>query len=146
MLADRASLKPRQHGGTVHVHPNGKVVYLMNRADWQVDHQGGKVFGGGENSIAVYAIDQKTGEPTLIQHQETHSYHVRTFALDPTGRLMVAASIQPIAVRDGDKVVNVPAALSVFRVSDDGRLQFVRKYDVETNGKIHYWMGIVGLA
>ncbi|HKU69594.1 MAG TPA: beta-propeller fold lactonase family protein [Burkholderiales bacterium] len=146
MLADRANLKPRQHGGTVHVHPNGRVVYLMNRADCKVDYQGQKVFGGGENSIAVYAIDQKTGEPTLIQHQPTHSYHVRTFAIDPTGKLMVAASIQPMAVREGDKVVNVPAALSVFRVSDDGRLDFVRKYDVETNGKIHYWMGIVGLA
>ena len=146
MLADRANLKPRQHGGTVHVHPNGRVVYLMNRADWQVDHQGRKVFGGGENSIAVYSIDPKTGEPTLIQHQDTHSYHVRTFSLDPSGRLMVAGSIQPLAVREGDKIVTVPAALSVFRVREDGRLDFVRKYDVETHGKIHYWTGIVGLA
>lgn len=145
MLADRANLKPRQHGGTVHVHPNGRVVYLMNRADWEVDYTGGKVFGGGENSIAVYAIDQRTGEPTLIQHADTHSYHVRTFALDPTGKLMVAGSIKPLAVREGDKVVTVPAALSVFRVRDDGKLDFVRKYDVETNGRIHYWMGIVEL-
>lgn len=146
MLADRANIKPRQHGGTVHVHPNGRFVYLANRADWQVDYQGKKVFGGGENSIAVYALDPATGEPTLIQHADTHSYHVRTFALDPTGRLMVAASIKPLAVRDGNNVVTVPAALSVFRVGADGKLDFVRKYDVATNGKIHYWMGIVGLA
>ncbi len=145
MLADRANLKPRQHGGTVHVHPNGRVVYLANRADWQVDYQGKKVFGGGENSIAVYSIDPATGEPTLIQHADTHSYHVRTFALDPTGKLMVAASIQPLAVREGTEVKTVPAALSVFRVGADGKLDFVRKYDVATNGKIHYWMGIVGL-
>jgi len=145
MLADRAHVKPRQHGGTVHVHPQGHVVYTANRADWTVDYQGHKVFGGGENSIAVFALDPATGEPTLVQHADTMSYHVRTFALDPTGRLMVAASIQPLAVREGDAVRTVPAALSVFRVAPDGRLTFVRKYDVETGGKIHYWMGIVAL-
>ena len=32
------------------------------------------------------------------------------------------------------------AGLSVFRVAPDG------KYDVETAGKDHYWMGMVGLA
>ncbi len=146
MLADRANVKPRQNGGTVHVHPNGRFVYLANRADWEVDYQGRKVFGGGENSIAVYTINPATGEPALIQHADTHSYHVRTFALDPTGRLMVTASIKPLAVREGSNVVTVPAALSVFRVGADGKLDFARKYDVATNGKIHYWMGIVGLA
>jgi 6-phosphogluconolactonase len=40
----------------------------------------------------------------------------------------------------------VPAALSVFRAGPDGKLEFVRKYDVDTTGgKTHYWMGIVGL-
>ena len=75
---------------------------------------------------------QKTGEPTLIQHADTHAYHVRTFAIDPSGRMLVAASIKPIAVREGDEVVNVPAALSVLRIGSDGKLAFVRKYDVET--------------
>jgi 6-phosphogluconolactonase len=81
----------------------------------------------------------------LIQHADTHAYHVRTFAIDPSGRMMVAASISPIDVRVGDKVVNVLATLSVMKVGEDGRLAFVRKYDVETNGKIHYWMGMFGL-
>jgi 6-phosphogluconolactonase len=39
----------------------------------------------------------------------------------------------------------VPAALSVFRVGEDGKLTFVRKYDVETGGRYQFWMGIVGL-
>jgi 6-phosphogluconolactonase len=39
----------------------------------------------------------------------------------------------------------VPAALSVFRIGDDGRLDFVRKYDVPTDGKVHYWTGMVEL-
>jgi 6-phosphogluconolactonase (cycloisomerase 2 family) len=145
-LADRAHEKPRQLAGTIHVHPNGRFVYVANRADHMVEHHGEKVFGGGENSIAVFSIDAASGEPHPIQHADTHSYHVRTFAFDPSGRLLVAASIKPIKVREGPRVRTVPAALTVFRVAADGTLSYVRTYDVEANGKTHYWMGMVGRA
>lgn len=144
-LANPKDVKPRQHAGTIHVHPGGRHVYLANRADWTVDHGGTKAFGGGENNIAVFAINPETGEPTLVQHADTHSFHVRTFAFDPSGKLMVAASIKPLSVRDSTGIQVVPAALSVFRVGSDGLLNFVRRYEVPTNGEIHYWMGIVGL-
>jgi len=145
-LADPANIKPRQLAGTVHVHPNGRFVYLANRADGTVDYEGMRVFGGGENSIVVYAIDASSGEPKFIQRADPRSGHVRTFAIDPSGRLLVTASIQPLTVRGGTGITTVPAALSVFRIGADGMLEFVRKYDVETNGKIHYWMGILGLG
>ena len=145
LLADRANEKPRQLAGTVHVHPNGRFVYLINRASGTVDYEGTPVFNGGENSVVAFAIDQRTGEPRLLQHADTHSYHVRTFAIDPSGRLLVTASITPLAVRRGAQVEVVPAALSVFRISEDGKLDFVRKYDVPTHGKVHYWMGMVEL-
>ena len=145
-LADRANVQRRQLAGTIHVHPGGKYVYVANRADNTVDFNGAGVFAGGENSIAVYAIDPQSGEPTLIQHADTHSIHVRTFAFDPSGRLMVAASIKPLAVRDGSEVRTVPARLSVFRVGGNGKLEFVRTYDVEATGRTQYWMGIVGLT
>ena len=145
LLADRAHVKPRQLAGTVHVHPSGKFVYFANRADWTTDYQGQQVFNGGENSIAVFAINEKTGEPTLIQHADTHNYHVRTFSFDPSGKIMVAASIKKMNVRAGDTVITVPAAMSVFRVGDDGRLTFVRRYDVERGDRTQYWVGMVGL-
>jgi 6-phosphogluconolactonase len=134
----------RQAAGTVHVHPSGRFVYVANRASATVPFEGQPVFQGGENTIAVYAIDQGSGEPTLIQNVESRGYHVRTFALDPSARLMVAATIAPINVREESRIVSVPACLSLFRVND-GRLDFVRKYDVETNGKFQWWMGMVGL-
>jgi hypothetical protein len=59
---------------------------------------------------------------------------------------MVAASIKPLAVREGEEVRTVPAALTVFRVAADGTLEFVRKYDVDAAGRTQYWMGIVGLS
>jgi 6-phosphogluconolactonase (cycloisomerase 2 family) len=146
MLADRANVKPRQHGGTVHVHPGGHVVYLANRADHKIDYQGLKVFAGGENSIVAFAIDPASGEPRPLQHTDTHSIHVRTFSIDPSARLLIAGSILPIKVREADKVVDVPAALTLFRMAADGKLEFVRKYDVPTNGKTHYWTGMIGLG
>lgn len=144
-LASRSDMKPRQLAGTLHVHPNGRFVYIANRADCKVEYKGKKVFGGGENSIAVFRLDERTGEPTLVQHADTRAYHVRTFAFDPAGRILVAASIKPIAVREGDDVRTVPAGMSLFRVARDGTLEFVRTYDVDAAGRTQYWMGIVGV-
>ncbi|RQS24843.1 MULTISPECIES: beta-propeller fold lactonase family protein [unclassified Burkholderia] len=145
-LAEPLRANPRQLGGPIHVHPTGRWIYVANRSDHTVDFAGQKVFGGGENNIAVFRIDPDSGNLEPIQHADTRSFHVRTFACDPSGRLLVAASIKPLAVRRGDDVDVTPAALSVFRILADGRLEFVRKYDVDTpNGQLQYWMGIVGV-
>jgi 6-phosphogluconolactonase (cycloisomerase 2 family) len=135
----------RQAAGTVHVHPNGRVVYAANRADTTTEVDGQKVFVGGENTIATYRINQETGEPTLIDHAETHGIHCRTFHIDPSGRLLVAAHIRPLLVREGTNVRNVPACLSVFRIDNDGKLDFVRKYDVDVGTNTMFWMGMVPL-
>lgn len=91
-------------------------------------------------------IGPGTGKPTPIQHVDTRCIHVRTFAIDPSGRMLVAASIKPMAVREGAGVTTVQAALSVFRIASDGTLEFVRKYDVDTAAGIHYWVGMMGLG
>jgi hypothetical protein len=70
---------------------------------------------------------------------------VRTFAIDPSGRLLVAASVKAIDARTSAAVTRIPASLTVFRISDDGKLEFVRKYDVEHADRTQYWMGIVNL-
>jgi hypothetical protein len=49
-------------------------------------------------------------------------------------------------VRDGDNVRHFPAALTVFRIGEDGKLTIARKYDVELGGKFQWWTGFVGLA
>ena len=139
---------PKQHQTTsaIHVHPNGRFVYTANRADGTVEFNGKKVFVGGENSIAVFAIDQTTGEPTRIQSVDPQTHHVRTFSIDRSGRLLVTASIRDMWVKDGNDVRLAPAAMSVFRIGEDGKLTFVRKYDTELNGKLQWWSGMIGLA
>jgi 6-phosphogluconolactonase len=144
-LAEPNNIRARQAAGTVHVHPNGRFLYGANRAQATVEFQGKQVFKGGENSIVMYSINQSTGEPTPIQHIETQKIHPRTFHIDPSGRMMVVQHNLPVNVRDGDAVKTLPAGLSVFRVGDDGKLTFVRKYDVDVGDKTMFWMGMVPL-
>jgi 6-phosphogluconolactonase len=144
-LANPDKIISRQAAGTVHVHPNGRFLYGVNRADTTREFEGKNVFIGGENTLAVYSINQSTGEPTPIQHIDTRGIHCRTFHIDPSGRMLVAAHNVPVLVRDGAGVKEVPACLSVFRIGPDGKLDFVRKYDVDTRGKIMFWMGMVPL-
>ena len=137
-LAEPNNIRGRQAAGTVHVHPQGRTVYVANRASATRDG----VFVGGENTLAVFAIDPESGEPRPIQHVETRGIHCRTFHIDPSGRLLVAAHIMGLPMPDGSVV---PACLSLFRIAPDGRLDFVRKYDVEVGERTMFWMGMVGL-
>ncbi len=144
-LAAARDTSLHQTTSAIHVHPNGRFVYTANRADGTVEVNGKKVFTGGENSIAVFAIDQITGEPTRIQSVDPQTHHVRTFSIDPSGRLLVSASIRDMWVKEGDSVRLAPAGLTVFRIGDDGKLTFVRKYDAALNGKLQWWAEMVEL-
>jgi 6-phosphogluconolactonase len=136
----------RQLGGPIHVHPSGRYLYVANRADRTEEINAQKVFAGGETSIAVFKIDSLTGKPTLVKHAHTRSIHVRTFAYDPTGRLLVTASIKPLAVTVDGEIRPIPAALTVFRVRNDGSLNYAGQYPVDTReGQLQYWMGIVAV-
>lgn len=129
--------------GTVHVHPNGRTVYVANRASDTIDVNGRHLFAGGENAIAVFSIDQRTGRPMLIQHADSHGIHPRTFHIDPSGRLMVVAHIMGLDVLSGDTITRVPTRLSLFHIQDDGSLAFARAYDVDTGQDTQWWMGMV---
>ena len=144
-LAEPTNIRARQAAGTVHVHPNGRFLYGANRAQATIEIEGKKVFKGGENSIVVYSIDQSTGEPTPIQHIETRKIHPRTFHIDPSGRMMVVQHNLPVNVREGNEIRRVPAGLTVFRIGDDGKLTFVRGYDIDVGDKLMFWMGMVPL-
>jgi 6-phosphogluconolactonase len=144
-LAEPNNIRARQAAGTVHVHPNGRFLYGANRAQATVEIDGKKVFKGGENSIVVYSIDQSTGEPRPIQHVQTRKIHPRTFHIDPSGRMMVAQHNLPVNVREGNEIRTVPAGLTVFRIADDGKLTFVRGYDIDVGDKLMFWMGMVPL-
>ena len=65
------------HCADVHVSPSGKFVYGSNR---------------GHDSIVIFAIDQHTGQLTIVGHESTQGEIPRNFAIDPTGTLLLAAN------------------------------------------------------
>lgn len=144
-LAEPKNIRSRQAASTLHVHPNGRFLYGANRSQDTIEVEGKKVYKGGENNIVVYSINQSTGEPTPIQHIETRAIHPRTFHIDPSGRMMVVQHNLPVNVRDGKEIRVAPAGLSVFRIGDDGKLTFMRKYDIDVGDKLMFWMGMVPL-
>ncbi|MBV6430207.1 MAG: 6-phosphogluconolactonase [Bryobacteraceae bacterium] len=135
-----------QAASAIHAHPNGRFLYVGNRGSATEMFEGKRVMAATENSIAVYSIRPETGEPTLIQNADTHGVHPRTFTLDPSGRLLVVANLEQALVREKNAVRTLPANLAVFRIGEDGKLTFVRKYDQDTSrGRSLFWTGMVEL-
>ena len=143
-LADPAHKAARQNAGTLHVHPNGRFLYQANRSA-MADDKGRQVNAGGENTIAVYSINQQTGEPTRIQNIDTRGAEPRTFALDPSARMLVVGNQTAIFDGPGPSAHRIPSSLAVFRIGGDGKLEYARKYDVASGTESLFWMGIVPL-
>jgi 6-phosphogluconolactonase (cycloisomerase 2 family) len=119
------------------VHPNGKFVYLTNRTFPANESGGRENTVGGEDGIAVFSVNEETGEPNLIQNIDGRGVQLRTFSIDPSGRMLVAASIMPAAA--------VTAGMMVFQIGDGGKLALERKYDVDVGSHQQFWSGMVPL-
>jgi 6-phosphogluconolactonase len=57
--------------------PDGRFLYGSNR---------------GHDSIVVFAIDERTGRLTYVEHQPTQGKTPRHFTIDPTGTFLLAAN------------------------------------------------------
>lgn len=139
--------RPRQKGGVLQFHPSGKFLYVANRSDGEKQVGDKTALAGGENTMAVFRIDPDTGEPVLIQHVDTHGIEARTFDLDPNGKWLVVANQKSLWMEQGDELKWVPANFAIFSVAEDGKLTFVRKYDMDdAEGRWLLWMDIVPKA
>ena len=145
-LARPNDIVSRQAACTLHAHPNGRFLYLANRAYDTVKIDGKDVFPGGENNIAVFAIDQATGEPVLIQNEDVRGVYPRTFALDPGGRMLAVTDVEPKLMRDGAGLKTIPANIATFRIGADGKLAFANNYAIDTGGALQFWSGMVSVG
>jgi len=81
----------------IFVHPNGKFVYASNRGD--------------SNTIAIFSVDQSTGNLTFVDRASTQGRTPRGFGIDPTGNWLIA----------GNQDTNT---VSIYRIDQDsGKLQ-----------------------
>ncbi len=145
-LAAPNNIQSHQLACTLHAHPNGRFLYLANRAFDTVKIDGKDVFPGGENNIAVFSIDPASREPVPIQHEDVRGVYPRTFALDPSARMLVATDVEPKLMRDGVAFKTIPANISTFRVGEDGKLTFANNYEIDTGGELQFWSGMVAVG
>ncbi|MGN7940151.1 lactonase family protein [Virgibacillus sp. 6R] len=64
-------------GSAIHITSDGRFVYAGNR---------------GHNSIAVFRVNEETGELALVEYTSTEGNWPRDFALDPTESFIVASN------------------------------------------------------
>ena len=81
-IVQTASFQPadfvgKKSGSHVLVGPGGRFLYCSNRS---------------HRSIAIFAIDQQTGELRLIRHQSAMGKRQRDFIFDPTGRMFLVTN------------------------------------------------------
>lgn len=67
----------RSHTADLHVHPSGNFLYCSNR---------------GHDSIAMFRIDQRSGQLTFLGTEPTQGNTPRNFAINPEGTLLLAAN------------------------------------------------------
>ena len=91
-LSDGGGVRPGQTASTVHVHPSGQFVYVGNR---------GASTRRTQRDRCCFRINETTGEPSLIQNVDTRGFTPRTFALDPSGRLLVVGNQNSVSVSEG---------------------------------------------
>jgi 6-phosphogluconolactonase (cycloisomerase 2 family) len=142
-LDDPHDSHPKQLAGAVHVHPNGRFVYVVNRAFGTVVDDGQSLFAGGENSIVVFSVEERSGGPRRIQSIDTRGICPRTFSIDPGGNLLIVGNSMSLRCGPGATDTITLANLSLFAIDGGGRLTFVRKYDTESTDEKLFWMGMV---
>jgi 6-phosphogluconolactonase len=72
-----ADFSGRNYPAEIEVHPSGRFLYGSNR---------------GHDSIAVFAIDNKTGMLNPVEYQPTQGKNPRNFGIDPAGHYLLAAN------------------------------------------------------
>ena len=89
----------------IHLSPDGRYLYGSNR---------------GHDSIVIYAVDQQTGELSLVGHEPTRGDFPRNFTISPNGSFLYIANQNS-------------SNITVFkRNADTGEMTFLREFGAPT--------------
>jgi 6-phosphogluconolactonase len=84
----------------IHIAPSAKYLYASNR--------------GKFNNIVIYSIHARTGELTLVGHQDVKGKTPRSFIIDPSGTFLLVAN------QDTDNVVTFRIEPATGKLIDIG--------------------------
>lgn len=147
-LKQPGNAAPGQRAGAIHRHPSGEFLYVSNRAARSApvttSGQAVEVFAGGENNIALFALDPGSGEPRQVDHYDTRGFEPRTFTIEPSGRFLIVAnqSERHVTAASGAPQA-VPRSVVVFEIGAGGRLSY--RWQYAFSGGELFWIGSVQL-
>jgi 6-phosphogluconolactonase len=84
----------------IHITPNGKFLYGSNRGEY--------------NSLAMYQINQQTGELTFLGNQSTKGKTPRNFVISKDGQFLLVAN------QDSDNIVTFKINQETGKLEDTG--------------------------
>ena len=140
-LATAEPARPGQMLSVSRIHPSGRFLYIANRAG-AAQHQGQTVVDG-EESLAVFALEPRTGRARLIQSAPLPGAGTRGIGLSPDGRWLAVSGLSPAKVRLGDRIEVVPQAISLYAIGADGRLTLANRLVSPMQGQTSVWAGSV---
>ena len=91
-------------GAAIQITPNGKYLYGSNR---------------GHDSIAIFAVNEQSGNLVSVGHQSTKGKTPRDFAIDPTGTFLLAAN------QNSDTIVTFRINQATGELQDTGLIASV---------------------
>ena len=134
----------RQAASAIHIHPNGNFVYVSNRAYLAKKYSPEQIIPNGEDNIAVFKINRETGTVNLIDNVDTNGSLPRTFSIDPSGRLLIAANSEPARKKNKlGQVVDLPVSLSLFKIDGDGKLEQTENLAFPNDDRLLFWAGFL---
>ena len=118
-----------QGAGAIHVHPNGRFVYLTNRT-FPVTDSGAREFGGRRKQRC--GLCRRSEDRGARSHPEYRRLRRSTPHLQHRPeRPAVGRGEHHRCRRRRRSNTALPAGLTVFRIGADGKLALARKYDVD---------------
>lgn len=118
-----------QLAGDLCVHPGGRTAYVLNRANLSVN-------ASGENSVAVFGLDERTGVPRYETSIRLPGQRPRTVAITSRGdRLAVTAM---------GHGASEPATVCLFAIDPDGLPRLEAQTAVEWADTAVMWAAFQG--
>ncbi|MEO7297727.1 MAG: lactonase family protein [Verrucomicrobiota bacterium] len=114
-LPNGAQPEAGMSGAEIQVHPSGKFVYASIR---------------GHDTIAIFAVEKKTGKLTHIGNEPTQGKVPRNFAIDPTGKFLLAAnqnSDSVVIFQIDEQTGSLKATGQILQIPSPVCVKFVQK-------------------
>ncbi|MBH67863.1 MAG: hypothetical protein CMM58_05880 [Rhodospirillaceae bacterium] len=143
-LSRKVNLGARQASSAIRVAASGNFVYVSNRTYGRIETMVGSVIPSGEDNIAVFKIDHRTGEPTPIQHIDTQGSLPRTFSIHASGKMLVAANSEAATkINSAGVAENLPLSLIIYHVSTNGILTERQRIKFPEKKELLFWAGFL---